>query len=110
MQTRTYKNGTKVHVVRWRANGARHFRQFVSRQEAEAFEASVRLTRANGGTPPADPGATVADLVAPYADDRRLDTLGDVGLIRLERLFSNDATARAGDDTWRLTAAASGSA
>ena len=66
-----YKNGTTVHVVRWRANGARHFRQFVSRQEAEAFEASVRPTRANGGTPPADPGATVADLVALYADDRR---------------------------------------
>lgn len=68
MQTRTYKNGTTVHVVRWRVNGARHFRQFVNRQEAEAFEASVRLTRANGGTPPADPGATVADLVALYAD------------------------------------------
>ena len=35
--------------------------------------------------------------------DRRLYTLGDVGTIRLEGLFSNEATAQADDDTWRLT-------
>jgi hypothetical protein len=35
--------------------------------------------------------------------DRRLYSLGDVGTIRLEGLFSNDATARADNDTWRLT-------
>lgn len=35
--------------------------------------------------------------------DRRLYTLAGAGTIRLEGLFSNGATAQAGNDTWRLT-------
>ena len=37
------------------------------------------------------------------AHDRRLYTLEGVGTIRLEGMFSNSATAHAGDETWRIT-------
>ena len=35
--------------------------------------------------------------------DRRLYSLDGIGAIRIEGLFSNSATAQAGDKTWRLT-------
>lgn len=74
MQQKRTKSG-RVYVVRYRTNGRNNYRQFVAKEDAQAFERSIYLRRANGGVPPSDPRMTVCDLVALYADSLALDVV-----------------------------------